>query len=72
MHCSVFDAMEEQMRLGSANVGGYYPSSERVLSTVTAAHARAHFRNCGYPCQGDEDEDDEEFALIALVALDFI
>ena len=46
-HSSVFEAMEEQMKLGSANVGGYYPSSERVLATVTATReAAADLFNC--------------------------
>ena len=39
------------MVLGSANVGGYYPTSERVLSTVEAAREA-----CGdlFNCQPDE------------------
>ena len=41
VHASVFQAMEEQMKLGSANVGGYYPSSERVLATVKSTREAA-------------------------------
>jgi len=47
IHNSVIEASAQQMIRGSANVGGYYPTSERVLEVVTAGRtAAADLFNC--------------------------
>ena len=46
---------------------------DETLAVVTPEHAHAHFRHCGYPCAGGESSDeDEEDALIALLAVELI
>ncbi len=41
VHETVIAAVAEQMRRGAANLGGYYPTSERCMDTTRAARAAA-------------------------------
>ena len=44
---SVLTAMMDQLRFGTANIGGHYDSSRRAEQAVTSArHNMAQFLNC--------------------------
>jgi len=47
VHQSVITAMKDQLTFGSANIGGYYPTSARAQKIVAGARtAAADFLNC--------------------------